>query len=66
MTCTHKLIVDRNIVGAGWLIVCTECGKVWGPYNYWDEADRERGKMEGKVKKQPPDLTAGEFNRREC
>jgi transposase len=29
-------------------------------YNYW--VDRNNGK----VKKQPPDLTAGEFNRREC
>lgn len=29
-------------------------------------ADLDRWAQSGKVKKQPPDLTAGEFNRREC
>ncbi|HPS93896.1 MAG TPA: hypothetical protein PK600_05485 [Deltaproteobacteria bacterium] len=49
MTCTHKLIVDRNIVGAGWIIICQRCGKVWGPWNYWGEANEVKDKMEGKA-----------------
>jgi len=49
MTCTHNLIVDRNIVGPGWIIVCTKCGKVWGPWNYEAEANEVKDKMEGKA-----------------
>ena len=39
--------------------------KSWVAYNL-DELEETLSGIFGKVKKQPPDLTAGEFNRREC
>jgi len=47
--CTHKPIIDRNVIGAGWLIICTKCQKAWGSYNYKAEAAEAKEEMEGKA-----------------